>query len=205
MTPQRFILCLGNPGAEHAETRHNLGWWVGDLLAAAARVGFRRTEGSSRVAEGRLGGVPVLLVKPMTYMNASGRAVADLARSFDVDAESIVVVADDISLPLGQIRIRREGSSGGHKGLESVIQHLGTEAFTRARLGVGPVPEGVDAVEFVLDRFRAEEFIVAREMAARAAEAITMILARGVEAAASVYNRKPPAPEPPIGEESGAE
>ncbi|HUU45552.1 MAG TPA: aminoacyl-tRNA hydrolase [Acidobacteriota bacterium] len=202
--PERFILLLGNPGPEYAETRHNLGWWVGDLLAAAARARFRPGRSTYRAAEGRIGGVPVLLVKPMTFMNASGLAVADLARSYPVDADMVLIVADDVALPLGQIRIRREGSSGGHNGLASVIEHLGTEAVTRVRLGVGPVPERVDAAEFVLDQFGTDEFIVAREMAARAAEAITMILARGVEAAANVYNRKPPAPEPPTGEASGA-
>ena len=100
-------------------------------------------------------------------MNASGEAVSELARSHPVEAENVVVVADDVALPLGQIRIRREGSSGGHNGLASVIEHLGTEAVTRVRMGVGPVPEGVDAAEFVLDHFGADELIAAREMAAR--------------------------------------
>jgi PTH1 family peptidyl-tRNA hydrolase len=203
--PIRAIVFLGNPGPEHAETRHNLGWWVGDILADRARVRLRPEAAEFLSAEGRLGGKKVLLVKPMTYMNASGEAVNLASKLHGFEPESLIVIADDIALPLGRIRIRASGSSGGHNGLQSIIEQLGTEEFTRVRLGVGPVADGIDSAEFVLDRFDDDDFIVAREMAAHAAEAVLMILARGVEAAANVYNRKPPAPDSTGESQAGAD
>jgi PTH1 family peptidyl-tRNA hydrolase len=119
----------------------------------------------------------------------------EVSRDHELSSENLLVVADDIDLPLGRIRIRAGGSSGGHNGLESVIHSLGTDQFARIRLGVGPVPVGTDPADFVLDRFSEEELIIARDVAARAAEAVALVLARGVRAAANVYNRKPPAPE----------
>lgn len=198
------IVFLGNPGPEYIETRHNLGWWVADNLTKMARVRFKPGPGHFDWVEGRLGGQKVLLVKPRTFMNASGEAVTQVAHKKPLEPDRLIVVADDYALPLGRIRIRAEGSSGGHKGLASVIDHLGTERFTRVRVGVGPLPDEDEAAEFVLDRFGADEFIVAREMAARAADAVTMILARGVEAAANVFNRKPPAPDEPTKSSGGA-
>lgn len=198
------IVFLGNPGPRYVETRHNLGWWVADRLARAARIRFKPGPGDFDWAEGRLGGQKVLLVKPQTFMNASGEAVAQVARTRPVEPDRLIVVADDYALPLGRIRIRAEGSSGGHNGLASMIDHLGTERFTRVRVGVGPLPEEIEAAEFVLDRFGADELLVAREMAVRAAEAVTMILARGVEAAANLFNRKPPAPDEPNESSGGA-
>jgi PTH1 family peptidyl-tRNA hydrolase len=198
--PPHIILLLGNPGDEYAETRHNLGWWVGDRLAERSRSRFKADRGEFRSAAGRLAGKPVILVKPTTYMNLSGRAIVDLGRTVDVEPERLIVVADDFALPLGRLRIRRDGSAGGHNGLASVIEHIGTDRFTRVRLGVGPVPDRLDPAEFVLDPFAADQLIAAQELAVRASEAIVMMLARGVGAAANVFNRKPPAPDdPPAG------
>ena len=190
-----IIIFLGNPGDRHAATRHNVGWWVGDRLAAKAKTGFAAGHGRFLLSQVRLAGQPALLVKPTTYMNASGEAIVELSRSHAVEPESLMVVLDDLALALGQIRIRAGGSAGGHNGLASMIAHLGTDQFTRVRCGIGPLPAGVDAAEFVLDLFRPDELIVAQEMAGRAAEAVELILARGVHAAANVFNRRPPAPE----------
>ncbi|MBI5867543.1 MAG: aminoacyl-tRNA hydrolase [candidate division Zixibacteria bacterium] len=200
-----LILLLGNPTDRYRETRHNLGWWVGDILAERAKVGFKAGKGDFLIAEGRIAGQVVRMVKPTTYMNLSGVAVDQYAGLFGLEPAELIVVADDIDLVLGQIRIRERGSSGGHNGLASVIEHLGTEEFVRLRCGVGPVPESVDPAEFVLDQFAPDELIVARQMAMTAADAVAMIVARGPVAAANVYNRKPPAPEKPSDGNAGAQ
>ena len=139
----------------------------------------------------RLRGRTVQLVKPLTFMNESGRVLKSLS---PLSPESLLIVADDIDLPLGRIRIRSGGSSGDHNGLASVIEHAGTEQFARIRCGVGLTPVGDDAARFVLDEFDDEDIPFSRELAAHAAEATIMVLARSVTAAANVYNRKPPAP-----------
>jgi len=199
-----LLILLGNPTDGYRLTRHNLGWWVGDILAERAKVAFKPGKGDFLVAEGRVGGQVVRMVKPTTYMNESGRALDQYAALYGLEPAELLVVADDIDLALGQIRIRERGSSGGHNGLASVIEHLGSEELVRVRCGVGPVPEGIDPAEFVLDPFGVDEFIVAREMATAAADAVAMIVARGPVAAANVYNRKPPAPERPADGLAGA-
>ncbi|MEW5701337.1 MAG: aminoacyl-tRNA hydrolase [Candidatus Zixiibacteriota bacterium] len=200
-----IIVFLGNPGARYAMTRHNLGWWVADLVAGETRLAFKPGQGPYLEASGRVAGQKALLVKPTTFMNASGEAFDHLSRKYDLSPESLLVVADDLALPLGQLRLRGHGSSGGHNGLASIIACLGTEQFARVRCGIGPLPAGVDAAEFVLDPFGPGELIAAREMAARAAEAVAMVLARGLVAAADAYNRKPPAPETSAEGSSGAQ
>ena len=199
------VLFLGNPGTEYAPTRHNLGWWVADLVAQEARIGFRSGRGRYDLAQGRVGGQMALLVKPTAYMNASGEVLDELAVTFEVDWPSLLVVADDTDLSLGQIRVRAGGSSGGHNGLASVIEHAGTDQFARVRCGIGPAPEGGDAADFVLDPFEPDELIVVREMAAKAAGAVAMVLARGIIAAANEFNRRPPAPEQSLEGPAGAE
>lgn len=189
------IAFLGNPGSRYTETRHNLGWWVSDQVAARAKAAFRPGLGDYLFAECRVAGRRTHLLKPTSYMNASGLALDQYAQWAGLSPDELIVVTDDIALPLGEIRIRSRGSSGGHNGLASVIEHLGSEEFARVRCGIGPVPAGIDAADFVLDDFTSEELIPARQMAEKAAIAIEMILARGVSAAANTYNRKPPATE----------
>jgi PTH1 family peptidyl-tRNA hydrolase len=206
MADLTIVVLLGNPGERYMMTRHNLGWWVGDLLAEQGRGRFRRGDGSYGSAQIALEGRDILLVKPLTYMNNSGEAVFEFRDQLSFrPEEQLVVVADDIALPLGQIRIRNAGSSGGHNGLQSIIDALGSQQFPRVRCGVGPLPAGLDPAEFVLDPFPASELPLAQEMAVRAAEAVRMILRQGVSAAANVYNRKPPAPDAPNGDTEGAD
>lgn len=198
-------MLLGNPGERYAATRHNIGWWVGDLLAGRRRMKFIPGKGDYYLAEGRVGGRKARLLKATTYMNESGRAVAQYADHFGLYPEDLIVVSDDIDLQLGQIRIRARGSCGGHNGIASVIEHVGTEEIARCRCGVGPVPSGADASDFVLDPFGADELIVARQMAATAALAVETMVARGVGVAANTFNRKPPAPGDTTSEQPGAE
>lgn len=205
MPPSPFIiLLLGNPGHRYEATRHNLGWWVGDLLAQRAEIQFQAGWGQFYIANSTKKEVHSALIKPTTYMNLSGRAVTELAERLDVTVSRIIAVADDFALPLGQIRVRPSGSSGGHNGLASLIEVLQSEEFTRVRCGVGPVPEGLDPAEFVLAPFAENELPLAREMAERAAAAVEMILTEGVSAAANIFNRKPPAPDAPSGDQLGA-
>jgi PTH1 family peptidyl-tRNA hydrolase len=200
MSPH-LVVFLGNPGSRYAETRHNIAWWVADNLAARRHLAFESDAQHYALARGRVGGQVAILLKPLTYMNESGRAVSDLIAQEEITSKHILIVSDDIDLPLGQIRVRQRGSSGGHRGLESIFEHLGTEDLARCRCGVGPVPSGGDPAEFVLDPFGPNELIAAREMATVAADVVEMILARGVAAAANVYNRRPSAPQtPPNGE-----
>jgi PTH1 family peptidyl-tRNA hydrolase len=204
-TTQRLIILLGNPGERYALTRHNIGWWVGDALAERRRLTYHPGPGDYYIAEGRLGGRPARLLKATTYMNESGRAVTQYAGETPTAPADMIVVTDDIDLPLGQLRIRSQGSSGGHNGLASVIEHVGSEDIARCRCGIGPVPPGIDPAEFVLDQFTADEFIMARQMALKAADAVEMMIARGTGVAANAFNRKPPAPEQPHDAEAGAE
>lgn len=200
-----LIVLLGNPGDRYSATRHNIGWWVGDVLVERRRLKFKPGPGDYDIAEGRIGGRRASLLKATTYMNESGRAVAQYADRFGLFPQDLIVVADDIDLPLGQIRIRARGSSGGHNGLASVIEYVGSEEIARCRCGVGPVPAGGDAAEFVLDPFGAGELIMARQMAACAADAVETMVARGVSVAANTFNRKPPAPGDTTSEQPGAQ
>jgi PTH1 family peptidyl-tRNA hydrolase len=205
MTDLMIITLLGNPGKRYETTRHNVGWWVGDLLAVRAGAAFQRGPEGYASAEVSLEGKPVLLVKPLTYMNNSGDAVAELRGRLEFrPEEQLLVIADDIALPLGQLRVRSSGSSGGHNGLQSIIDAIGSQQFARVRCGVGPVPPGIDPAEFVLDPFPLSELPLAQEMAVRAADAVRTILREGITAAANTYNRKPPAPDAPEGDDEGA-
>ncbi len=200
-----IVIFLGNPGQRYALTRHNLGWWVGDILATEARISFRPGWGRFYLSEILVRETPVALVKPTTFMNLSGQIIPELAARLEVDISHLLVVADDIDLPLGKIRIRAHGSSGGHNGLASVIEVLGDDQFARVRCGIGPVPADLDPAEFVLAPFADNELSLARDMAARAAAAVKSILTDGVVVAANTYNRKPPAPDAPSGDQLGAD
>lgn len=185
-------------------TRHNLGWWVADLLVGASGH-FLPGWGKFEYAVIPCGQTNVTVLKPLTFMNLSGHALDEFAARHPVSPDRVTVVLDDIDLPLGQLRIRASGSAGGHNGLASLIESLGSEELARVRCGVGPVPDGVDPAEFVLAPFPENELSLAREMAVRAAAAVRTILTDGVAVAANTYNRKPPAPDSPPGDEAGAD
>ncbi len=183
----RVIVGLGNKGEKYDRTRHNLGFEVVNLLKGESE--FAPGMGSYDICEASISSLKIALLKPTTYMNRSGKAVKSFAESGSLSPEEILVVADDYNLPLGRIRLRQGGSDGGHKGLASVIYHLGTEEFPRIRLGVGPVPEGIAAEDFVLERFAANEIETVDAMTERAALAAKMWLLEGYEKAASIFNR----------------
>lgn len=189
--PRHLIVGLGNPGAEYHNTRHNVGFRVVDRLAEQHRIDTGRVEKRARVGYGRIRDVPVVLVKPVTYMNLSGESVGPLLRMLELRPEDVVVVTDDLDLPTGRLRLRRGGSAGGHNGLKSLIQHLGTQEFPRVRIGVGrPRQEGA-TVDHVLGRFGRAELEPIQHAILDAAEAVETILIEGIEAAMNRYNVRP--------------
>jgi PTH1 family peptidyl-tRNA hydrolase len=182
-----LVVGLGNPGRKYEATRHNLGYRVCDRLAEAFGASFDRDRFESLVAEAGVGGDKVLLVKPITFMNLSGRAVSAAAGFYKLPTERLLVVCDDFNLPLGQLRLRREGSHGGHNGLRDVIARLGTDAFPRLRMGIGPLA-GRDPVPFCLAPFPPAEREAAEEMVQRAADAVRTALDSGLDEAMNRFN-----------------
>ena len=186
-----LVVGLGNPGREYERTRHNVGYRTAELLAKEAGVRIDRVKfrGLSRTAE--LAGQRVLLLKPETYMNNSGEAVQLAAMFYKVPISHILVISDDVSLPVGKIRVRADGSAGGHNGLKSVISHLGSQDFPRVRIGVGAKPHpDYDLADWVLSSFSAEEEKALAPALDHAAAAVLELIRNGVQRAASQFNGK---------------
>jgi PTH1 family peptidyl-tRNA hydrolase len=186
-----LIVGLGNPGEEYANTRHNVGFKVADELARRHGMTFRRGRGRapSQMASGAVRGQSLALMKPLTYMNDSGVAVRSAADFYKVQPGQIVIVYDDMDLPLGRIRIREAGSHGGHNGIRSIIAHIRTDAVPRIRIGIGrPASEGRGGTGHVLGGFRADERPIIEEAIQAAADAVELILSDGAIAAMNRYN-----------------
>ncbi|TCK26644.1 aminoacyl-tRNA hydrolase [Pseudonocardia endophytica] len=184
-----LVVGLGNPGPEYAETRHNVGFLVADLLAARAGARFSvHKRSNAEIAQGRLAGRPVTVAKPRTYMNVSGGPVAGLVRYFSVPAEEVVVVHDDLDLGFGVIRLKRGGGEGGHNGLRSISQSVGTRDYLRVRFGIGRPPGRQDPADYVLKRFSTperKELEFAVDLAVDATEAL---LEQGLEPAQNRFH-----------------
>jgi PTH1 family peptidyl-tRNA hydrolase len=185
----KLVVGLGNPGRRYQATRHNIGFAVADDLARRSAVVFEHSRANALTARLGLGASSVLLVKPLTMMNLSGEAVAGLAHFFKVDTPDILVVADDVNLPLGRLRLRARGSAGGHNGFKSIIGLLGTEEFPRLRIGVGRGDVRRELADHVLATFDKEERPDVEESVARAADAVECFIAEGIEVAMNRYNR----------------
>lgn len=187
----RLVVGLGNPGDGYAATRHNLGFQVASRLAKRARAEFATKAADSRIAEATVGARKVAIARPQTYMNDSGRAVGKLLDRYRLSPEDVLVVYDDVDLPLGRVRVRARGGPGTHNGMRSVVGEIG-EAFARVRCGVGPADpaRGIDVelADYVLQPFAADERDAAEAMIARAAEAIEVALRDGIEAAMARFN-----------------
>ncbi|HVK15824.1 MAG TPA: aminoacyl-tRNA hydrolase [Fimbriiglobus sp.] len=177
----KVIVGLGNPGPKYAGTRHNVGFGVIDYLAAAPSVGPFRSRFQALVAEAKEGGEAVLLVKPETFMNLSGRAVRQVVDFYKLSPADLLVVSDDFNLPLGKLRARAKGSHGGQNGLRDIQQQLGTDEYPRLRIGVGQPAPG-DAVDHVLSRFKPGERLAVEDAIAKAAEAALVWVRQGIEA-----------------------
>jgi len=187
----QILLGLGNPGPEYAGHRHNVGFWCADHLASRVGVRLRRS-GDAWAAVGQLAGTPVVVAKPRTYMNRSGRAARQLLALHAGKTTDLLVIHDDVDLALGSLRIKQGGGHGGHNGLRSIIQEIGANDFFRIRLGVGrPEDQNEDLADWVLSDFREEERSVALALAERAADAVETVLNAGVAAAMNLHNVPP--------------
>jgi PTH1 family peptidyl-tRNA hydrolase len=183
----KLIVGLGNPGRKYAGTRHNVGFEVVDLLADRHRLDWEGAPADALMAKWRAAGA--LLVKPLTFMNLSGHAIGDLIRYFKIELPDVLIVVDEVQLELGRLRARPNGSAGGHNGLKSLIEQLGTDQFARLRLGVGRGDSRRDLADHVLATFEVDERPVIAEAIARAADATEAFVADGIGAVMNTFNR----------------
>ena len=192
----KLIVGLGNPGRGYANNRHNAGFMCLNHFARTQGIRFNKKQSGARIGSGEIAGTIVVLAKPQTYMNLSGESVSRLVRRFDINLDDLVVIHDDLDLPLGKIRIRQGGGSGGHKGVESIISSLGSQDFVRLRLGIGrPMAiEGsgeisdADIIAYVLSDFTPDQKQIIATVIPRVSEAIYCLLTQGLTAARNQYN-----------------
>jgi len=193
----RYVLaCLGNPGARYESTRHNLGFHVADFIAGRSKTTWSFSAATFAAAHVRIKGEVVLVIKPQTFMNLSGEALQELSDRDGFQRGRLLVVCDDIVLPFGQMRLRSRGSDGGHNGLVSIIETLGTPSFCRLRLGVGPVPEGVDAADFVTAPMSEDELASSAKMVRQAVRCVETWIEHGPQVAMTRFNARPRTAEP---------
>ncbi len=184
-----LIVFLGNPGLKYEGTRHNAGFMAADAMAKAKGVAINRSRFKALTATCRIGGEQVLLMKPQTYMNLSGDAVAQAVRLYKLAPEHVLVVSDEVSLPIGKLRVRAKGSAGGHNGLKDIIAKLGTSDFPRLRIGVGAPPHpDYDMADWVLSTFKNQDADTMAQSAQRAAEAVECYILHGPERTMNLYN-----------------
>jgi PTH1 family peptidyl-tRNA hydrolase len=184
-----LIVGLGNPGQKYADTRHNAGWQLLDAITHR-QPGFRFDESRNKalIARAEWAGINVALLKPQTFMNLSGEAVAPIARFYKIPIGRILVAFDDVDLPAATLRLRPKGGAGGHKGMQSIIQHLGSQDFPRLRLGVGRPPGQMPTEAYVLQKFKPDEWEAMRATYERAIEAIEILLTNGIDQAMNQFN-----------------
>lgn len=195
-TETRLIIGLGNPGEKYAGSRHNIGFMCVDKFAKMQNIDFKRSQSRAKIAEGRIGGYDIVLAKPQTFMNLSGESVGRLVRKFKVKTENLIVIHDDLDLPLGRVRIRLGGSSAGHKGINSTVQHLGgNQNFVRVRVGIGR-PNGLESgksdedevITYVLGAFSPEEKTIINDVIVGASEVLQSLLVEGLTATMNKFN-----------------
>ena len=186
-----IIVGLGNPSKEYENTRHNIGFDTIDAIADKYNINVMELKHRAKISKGYIGGDKVILAKPLTYMNLSGESVRAIIDYYKAEPETeLIVISDDISLPPGQIRVRKRGSAGGHNGLKNIIKHLGSENFQRIRMGVGEKPKDYDLVDWVLGHFNKEDRKAVDEAIGKAVQAVEMMLQDGADAATNEFNRK---------------
>jgi len=185
----KLVVGLGNPGRKYERTRHNVGFLIVDQTASRHGISVGSKCCKALVGEWSSHGEKIVFAKPQTYMNRSGDSVKALMRSFDVSANELVVVYDDIDLPFGRIRIRTQGSAGGHRGVVSIVESLAGAPFRRLRVGIGRPPPGMEAADYVLEGFSSQESAALDDVVSRAVEALTCLLEEGHDRAMAQFNR----------------
>jgi len=191
IAPTALIVGLGNPGREHAANRHNVGWHIADRFVASRGWRYNKKQSDALAALGQIGDTRVIVAKPQTFMNLSGRSVQPLARFYKVPPDRMLVIYDDLDLPFGTIRLREMGGAGGHNGMRSIVERLGSGDFPRLRIGIGRPPGRMDPAAFVLLNFDAVEQAEMNDILDRAAQAIETFVAEGIGAAMNKYNGSP--------------
>ena len=185
-----IVVFLGNPGPKYNYTRHNAGFMAADAVEKDLNVSINKMRFKSLSATVSIGGEKVLLLKPQTYMNLSGEAVIQAAKFYKVSPDHVIVVSDEVSLPIGKLRIRKGGSAGGHNGLKNIIAHLGTDQFPRIRMGVGAAPHpDYDMADWVLSTFKNQDAETMQDLACRVSKAIQCYISQGADKAMNMYNR----------------
>ncbi len=197
MSERHLIVGLGNPGQEYRANRHNVGFQVIDHLAARHGLAFARQQHNAFIAAGEIKGRAVILAKPQSYMNESGGPVGALFRFYKIEPDRLLIIFDDLDLPIGTLRLRPSGGSGGHKGMKSIIARLGSEDFPRLRVGIGRPPGRMDPAAYVLQDFDSLQLPIIQAVYERAADAIEAWLTEGIEAAMGRYNRPAEQPSEP--------
>ena len=190
MSETFLIVGLGNPGRDYRNNRHNIGFMLMDVLAERLNISFSRLQFKALVTSGEYGGNKFILAKPQTYMNLSDQAVVSMIRFYKLPLSNFIVANDDLDLPLGTIRIRPAGGSGGQKGINSIIENLGTQDFPRIRLGIGRPPGQMQAADYVLQNFGKDELSLVSEMLQKAVDAILLFTEDDLNAAMTKYNGK---------------
>ena len=187
-----FIIAgLGNPGRDYQNTRHNAGFGIIDVIAEENGIGMLEKKHKAVIGKGYMDGQKVILAKPQTFMNLSGESIRELVDYYKIDEKTeLVVIYDDISLDVGQLRIRKKGSAGGHNGIKNIIAHLGHDTFLRIKVGVGEKPKGWDLADYVLGHFTQDEQKIMEESGKKAAEAVRLLIKDEVDAAMNLYNKK---------------
>jgi PTH1 family peptidyl-tRNA hydrolase len=184
----KLILGLGNPGEKYQRSRHNAGFWVVDKIARRHKVPLNFPSHGSLIGSWRLGQEDIIAAKPQTFMNRSGEPARALLREYQLAPADMIVVYDDLDLSSGRIRIRPQGSAGGHRGMQSIVDHVGTNEFPRVRIGIGRPPPGLDAADYVLQPLEGEELTAFEAVTDRGAEALDFLLSRGLEPAMQQFN-----------------
>lgn len=186
----RIIIGLGNPTEKYQATRHNIGWDAITRISDDYKIPLNQRKHKALCGNGYIEGEKVILAQPLTYMNLSGESVRELVDFYKVDTEDIIIIYDDVSLDVGQLRIRKKGSAGGHNGIKSIISHLGTDEFPRIKVGVGEKPKDWDLADYVLSRFKNDEEVAIREALKDVSDACRIIITDGMDVAMNQYNKK---------------
>ena len=185
-----LIAGLGNPSKTYEGTRHNVGFTMIDVIGSKFDIDVTTRKHKALVGRGVIDGMRVILVKPQTYMNLSGESIREIADFYKIEPENIIIIYDDISLDVGQLRIRKKGSAGGHNGVKNIIAHLGTQEFPRIKVGIGNKPEGWDLADYVLSRYSKAEQQALEEAAEGVVGALKLMLADDIDGAMNRYNAK---------------
>ena len=184
-----LVVFLGNPGLKYENTRHNAGFMAAAAMAKAKGIDITRAKFKALTATCNINGESVMLMKPQTFMNLSGEAVIEAVNFYKIKPEQVIVVSDEVSLPIGKLRIRKKGSAGGHNGLKNIIAHLGTDAFPRIRIGVGSAPHpDYDMADWVLSAFKGQDLKDMQDSAERAAQAVECYIEKGADRAMNLFN-----------------